>query len=770
MKKNSDYIKFLFIGFCCFITAYFFPFVIPGKILSGINDLPYWWIYSLSRKSLGPLKIVGIAIDEYSLDKIQQRWPWRRPIYAQIIDTLDKNGVNTIGIDLVLKGESDIKEDDGILTAVLDKVKSRVVLASLFDYKTQTPILPLRSFAESCYALGMVDTPADKDGKVRRLRPFLKFEDKIIPSFTVQVASSFLGRPPQKIIPSIPLLKDNTFLVNYLIKPGDILKLSFYDVLRDPEALKAKYGKDFLKGALVLIYAEAEVIHDTVLTPFGYMPGGLLNINGISNIVFNRFITESRILAIPFLVISFLLIFCFLQLGFLQGFVFTLGLFILNFWLLVFMGLKGLKYNYAQAVIFGTLFFTVGSLYKYIYFFAQLLKIKDKATLDPLRGIFTSRYFYYRLELESNKVSKKRYFGKDLFLVFVYLESFKEEFEGAPLEKLRDIWQKIKPVIYFKDSFWSVYSQEELIGCMASPAAKINPALYSLKNNLGSLFKERDIKCKVKLGCLRLNKKYPLKELAYILSVELRKNKEEIVLFKDSDLVNLLGPSDTNIKEGSKLLDSLDEDIEEKNRQFLSLLENLEKEHAKTKEAFFQIITSLVNALEARDPYTQGHSERVCNYALMTAERLGWNRAQKEKLQKAALLHDIGKIGIPDSILHKKGQLKGEELDFIRKHELIGVKILEPLKEINEILPWIMYHHERWDGKGYPHGLAGSAIPEAASLIALADVFDALTTGRDYKTAFSRDDALKEIIKNKGTQFNPGLTDIFVKVMLKSQK
>ena len=216
-----------------------------------------------------------------------------------------------------------------------------------------------------------------------------------------------------------------------------------------------------------------------------------------------------------------------------------------------------------------------------------------------------------------------------------------------------------------------------------------------------------------------------------------------------------------------KFLDSLDQDIEERNRQLLTLIENLSREHAKTKEAFFQIITSLVNALEARDSYTEGHSERVSKYALMVAERLGWALEEREKLRKAALLHDLGKIGIPDRILHKREKLNEEEYDMIKKHEVIGVKILEPLKDLSDILPWILYHHEKWDGTGYPHGLSGNAIPEASQIISLVDVYDALTTGRDYKVAFSTEDSIKEILSKKGTSFNPKLVDIFIDILSK---
>jgi putative nucleotidyltransferase with HDIG domain len=292
----------------------------------------------------------------------------------------------------------------------------------------------------------------------------------------------------------------------------------------------------------------------------------------------------------------------------------------------------------------------------------------------------------------------------------------------------------------------------------------------SLHNRLVTLFKEKGILPDIKVIYLRFKKEYQLRELLPVLSSELEKSKGGVVLLKDNDLSELLkGSYLRNTNDEGQFLDSLGEDVEERNRQLLVLIENLRKEHAKTKQAFFEIIASLVNALEARDPYTQGHSQRVANYSLRLAERLGWNNEEKEKLHKAALLHDLGKIGIPDSILHKRTGLNEEEYDFIKKHELIAVKILEPLNELKEILPWIMYHHERWDGKGYPYGLAADAIPEASQIISIADVYDALTTGRDYKEAFSTGDSINELLKNRGTSFNPRLVDVFTQMMRNDQ-
>ncbi len=766
MRKNNEFIKFLFIGLSTFIIVYFFYFITPPKILQGINDLSSWYVYSFSRKSIKPFKLISIAVDEYSLNNIHQRWPWKRSVYAQLLKILDKEKLNTIGFDFAFVGESEDKEDDRILKEALNNVSSRIVLAYFFDFEKAVPVLPLTQFKESAYSIGMLNTPIDTDGKTRRLRGYIELRDDFYYSFSVALSASFLKQKPKDLISLLPLSKDRTFLINYLLKPKDIINLSFYDVLTNLEGLKQRYGNDFLKDALVLVYPEAEILHDTHNTPLGKIPGGILQLNGVANIISGRLIKEMNVLLIPFLIFSFLcLLYILRYCGFIVGILFTLGVLIFDFWGLVLLSLGGVKFDYSYVAIFNLSFFILGSLYKYIYFLTQILKIKDKATLDPLRSLFTLRYFYYRLGLEMKKI----YFNKDLFLVFIYLESFKEVSEGMPLDRIKYIWREISSIVSLKGNFWSIYSPDELVGCIVGSQADASREINFLKNNLGVLLLEKDVKSKIKLAYAKLKRNYSIRELLFVLSTELKKKKEEIVLFKDNDLTNLLESSTSKVIQSSKILDSLDEDIEEKNRQLLSLVENLNREHTKTKEAFFQIITSLVNALEARDPYTEGHSERVTNYALMIAEKLNWPVEQKEKLRKAALLHDLGKIGIPDRILHKKGSLNDEEYDFIKKHEIFGVKILEPLKELNEILPWILYHHERWDGKGYPHGLAGDAIPEAAQIISLGDVFDALTTGRDYKIAFSSDDAIEELVKNKGTQFDPRLVDIFVGIILSSQ-
>ncbi|WHH58722.1 HD-GYP domain-containing protein [Petroclostridium sp. X23] len=174
---------------------------------------------------------------------------------------------------------------------------------------------------------------------------------------------------------------------------------------------------------------------------------------------------------------------------------------------------------------------------------------------------------------------------------------------------------------------------------------------------------------------------------------------------------------------------------------------------------FHDIIECLVTALEAKDLYTSGHSSRVADMTYDLARRVGLRRGMLEKAHIAAHLHDIGKIGIPDQILNKRGKLLPHEWAQIQLHPEIGYRILNKSKRLKIIPDIILHHHERWDGKGYPSRLKGEAIPFGSRIIAICDTIDAMTSQRPYRKAFSWDECRKEIELNKGTQFDPALVD-----------
>jgi len=170
----------------------------------------------------------------------------------------------------------------------------------------------------------------------------------------------------------------------------------------------------------------------------------------------------------------------------------------------------------------------------------------------------------------------------------------------------------------------------------------------------------------------------------------------------------------------------------------------------------------LVFAIEAKDIYTRGHSERVNRYAMLTADRLQLDKAEKNVLNWASILHDIGKIGVPGSILNKPARLTEEEFDVIKRHSKKGHDILEPLEQLaSSCLPGILHHHERYDGNGYPHGLRGEEIPFLARIIAVADTFDAITSNRAYRSARAAEQALAIVEEVAGTQLDPKVVKAF---------
>ena len=176
------------------------------------------------------------------------------------------------------------------------------------------------------------------------------------------------------------------------------------------------------------------------------------------------------------------------------------------------------------------------------------------------------------------------------------------------------------------------------------------------------------------------------------------------------------------------------------------------------------MVKSLVYAIEAKDTYTRGHSERVNRYCMFMAERLTMEEGQKNVLYWTSILHDIGKIGIPENILNKPDRLNDEEYSIIKRHPKKGFDILKPLEQLSSALPGILHHHERFDGGGYPHGLKGEEIPLLARIIAVADTFDAMTSDRAYRPAKAPEEAMAIMEEVAGSQLDPDLVEVFKEV------
>lgn len=202
-------------------------------------------------------------------------------------------------------------------------------------------------------------------------------------------------------------------------------------------------------------------------------------------------------------------------------------------------------------------------------------------------------------------------------------------------------------------------------------------------------------------------------------------------------LVALAGPSATAIK----------------NAQYLAQIE----------QAYRDTLVVLANAIELRDHYTVGHTWRVTNFALETAKVLGWPEAKLEEAKMGGVLHDVGKIAIEDAILRKPGGLDDEEYAKMKVHPERGARMMQDVAFLVPLIPYALYHHERYDGKGYPYGLKGEDIPIEGRLLAVADTFDAMTSNRPYRKGLDPEIAIAEIEKGRGTQFDPEIADAFIK-------
>jgi putative nucleotidyltransferase with HDIG domain len=208
----------------------------------------------------------------------------------------------------------------------------------------------------------------------------------------------------------------------------------------------------------------------------------------------------------------------------------------------------------------------------------------------------------------------------------------------------------------------------------------------------------------------------------------------------------------------------LEELVEQRTREVLEKKQQVEQLYEELQESYESTLQALVTALDFRDNETQGHSYRVVEYAVLVAQRLGVEEPELTWIRRGAILHDVGKIGVSDIVLRKPGKLDPDEWEEMRKHPEIGYRMLERIRFLKPALDIVLSHQERFDGSGYPRGLAGDDIPLGARIFAVVDTFDAMTSDRPYRTALSIDAARDELIEWSGRQFDPRVVEAFLTI------
>ncbi|HYE81340.1 MAG TPA: HD domain-containing phosphohydrolase [Clostridia bacterium] len=249
----------------------------------------------------------------------------------------------------------------------------------------------------------------------------------------------------------------------------------------------------------------------------------------------------------------------------------------------------------------------------------------------------------------------------------------------------------------------------------------------------------------------RVNKSIDFKQKAMLTMPVKYKDKTIGVL----QVINKIGAPCFTAQD-EELLDSM-------GSQIAIAIKNAEL-YKELRDLLIDAISSLASAVDAKDPYTNGHSKRVTQYSIQTARKMGFDEERLELLEYMALLHDVGKIGIADSVLNKTERLTDDEFVIMKSHTIVGERILSSMKSLKNIVPGVKYHHEKYDGTGYYEGLKGEEIPFEARIISVADTYDAMTTDRPYRKGLEHGKAISEINRCSGTQFDPEVVKHFISI------
>ncbi len=362
-------------------------------------------------------------------------------------------------------------------------------------------------------------------------------------------------------------------------------------------------------------------------------------------------------------------------------------------------------------------------------------RAEQRSRIDELTGLFNRRHFEERLKEEISRHSR---YGDALSIFMIDLDSFKSynDIYGHPSGDilLNQVGKIIRSSVRNADQAFR-YGGDEFV--VVLPQTAMNDA-YVVAERV------RD----------RVEEEMKQKEIAVTCSVGLASYPSDGVISGE-----LVTAADTALYFAKRTGG---------NRVYLSskiLSEPLEEAGIYARRNGLSAIYALASTVEARDPYTYGHSRKVNTYAVALAEAIGLSPEEVSRVSTAALLHDIGKIGVPDKVLNKKGKLSEEDWELIKEHPRLGANIVGNIPNLVPCLSGILYHHERWDGGGYPEGLKGEEIPIEARILSIADSFAAMTSARPYRPALRNEEVVKEIQRCSGSQFDPELVPVFMDII-----
>ncbi|MEW6328186.1 MAG: CHASE2 domain-containing protein [Thermodesulfobacteriota bacterium] len=689
-----------------------------GLFANLLQRLEYWALdyrFRLASKGTEAPEVVIVAIDDESIQKLGT-WPWPRSYHAKLIDTLSQAKARVIGLNIILS-TPDPREDHRLVQAI--QRAQNVIMVAYPTIPAQISFRrgimtvghiqgPIEGMAQCTRGIGHITVVHDDDGTVRRIPALLRTRDKTLLAFGMEIAGVYQGEAHRRIVLDrgwlqvnsirIPLDSEGNMLINYRGGPHTFTEIPYHRVLA------GEVPPDIFKDRIVLVGVTASGLADSWITPFGSQ-GGMSGVEIHANIVHT--ILNKGFFGYPTGRQSAFLL---LGLGIVSG--------------LVFYRSSRLGTAFLVFMIF---FIPSASFY---------LFLKERILLEtiPLLGVVLATYI--SVTLIKSRAYRMEIGKRDLEMSAVLkIGEVIKNTRGGGEEFLESICRLIKEMTRVDTCYAILKRKDGNILIYGNNHQKIAGPLINLEMVESVLqtgkpvWEGMDQKIPGVTGVMYV----PIKSIDQVygvLSLERRVSFDT----RDLQLASVFTDYLAFVLEKETILD-------------------------KTREAYIRAVEGLANVIRVKCPSIYRHSSQVLKLAEKMASVLNIPKGEVEVIRYAALLHDLGMAGIPEDILNKSDPLTAEQRLYLESHPEMGIEIIRPVTFLNAAIPIIRHHHERYDGKGYPEGLAGDEIPQGAQILAVADSFVAMLSDRPYRKAREQKEAISEIKRQSGAQFNPRVVE-----------
>lgn len=729
-----------------------------------------FWLLSEPPEEASNITIV--AIDEVSRRRLNLKWPWKRGITADLVANITSQSPKVVGLDIIFSGKSEEREDRKLAEAIASR--PGVILGYILNQDSSEK--PLNEFVAAAASTGFVNKPF-KMGVLNRTRTYhVNGNGEVELSLDIEILRNYLeiDRSAVKVTREGISLGNSLFIpspggitpLNYLVHPLRFRIIPAYFVLEN------KVDSSYFKDKIVLVGATDPIIHDEFITPIGISPGVTIIGNSLSMFLSQRFIRTIPAWIEYALIFSFglfLLLVGSSKVRLLYSFILFTITMTLAYASFIYLRSVDLKLPYLAILFSASSAYLIPNLYRYLNLLYLSGRLRNLALQDPLTGFYTPRFFLLRLNERLTSGGEfcfaalriKNYNRLTLELSFEEIKSLTKTMSMRLRSELAPRLRRAEYARLSGNTFVVISEGAD----MRQFGDSLSTFIENIKGD-GMMLGDKKVIVSLQ-GCLlyRLGGEVvTAKGMISQMEEIFRKMKGEDLLIEDLRSTSEDPKRDISMD----MFDFITYDWEERNKDLENHLREILEANKKLDRLNWGALRALARTVDAKSSWTAGHSERVTGLALKTGRGMGMSQEDLDNPHRAGLLHDIGKIGVPQEILDKPGKFTEEEYRVMREHPVKGASILEPIEDYAEIIPLIRQHHEWFNGGGYPDGLKGEEITLGARILAVADVFDALISDRPYRAGLSLERVTSIMKEGVGTQFDPGVVDAFLTVIEQS--